>query len=137
MTYKFLDHTADVLFEVEGENLEELFTECANALNETIHGNVKIIEQVKKPIKIKAENLESLLYKFLEEFLFLLDSENLIFDRVENIIIDGKKFTLNAVLIGDHAEKYHFTNDVKAITFNNMEITKIGGKYNTKVLLDV
>jgi SHS2 domain-containing protein len=111
--------------------------ECSKALNETIHGDVNTVEQIKKDIKIEAKDLEGLLYKFLEEYLFLLDSENLIFDKLENLKIDDDSFILKATLIGDNAEKYHFTNDVKAITFNSMKIESKKGVFSTKVLLDV
>jgi SHS2 domain-containing protein len=137
MTYEFLEHTADVMFEAKGKDLNELFVECSKALNETIHGDVNTVEQIKKDIKIEAKDLEGLLYKFLEEYLFLLDSENLIFDKLENLKIDDDSFILKATLIGDNAEKYHFTNDVKAITFNSMKIESKKGVFSTKVLLDV
>jgi SHS2 domain-containing protein len=137
MGYEFLDHTADVMFRASGKDLEELFVECAKALNETIHGDVKIVEQIRKDITVKADDLDGLLYKFLEEFLFLLDSENLIFEKIEDLKVDPESFILNATLIGDNAEKYHFTNDVKAITFNSMKIEKKKDRFSTKVLLDV
>lgn len=137
MTYEFLEHTADVMFEARADNLEELFLECAKALNETIHGNLDIIQQTRKKIEIRAENLEQLLYKFLEEFLFLLDSEDLIFNKIEAMGIDHENFTLEATLIGNNAEKYHFTNDVKAITFNNLKIEKENETYKATVVLDV
>lgn len=138
MTYEFLEHTADVMFEAKAADLNGLFVECAKALNETIHGNLKLVRQVKKEIEIKADDLDGLLYKFLEEFLFFLDSENLIFDNIEDLKVDAGGFVLRATLIGDNADNYHFTNDVKAITFNSLKIEgdeKTG--YGTKVLLDV
>ncbi len=137
MTIKFLEHTADVMFEARGRDLEELFLECSKALNETIHGNLKIVEQKSHDINIEAESLEQLLYKFLEEFLFLLDSEDLIFGKVKDLKIDEDSFVLKAVLVGDKAEKYHFTNDVKAITFHDLKIENRGGEYSSKVVLDV
>jgi SHS2 domain-containing protein len=137
MTYKFLEHTADVMFEASGKDLNELFLDCSKALNETIHGNMNIIEQKKHKIEIKSEDMVGLLYKFLEEFLFLLDSEDLIFNKISGLKIDENKFTLTATLIGDKAEKYHFTNDVKAITFSNLKIEKTKDLYKTKIVLDV
>ena len=137
MTYKFLEHTADVMFEAEGKTLEELFIECSKALNETIYGDIGIIEQEVRAIEIKAEDIEGLLYKFLEEFLFLLDAEGLIFKKVENLEFDKEEFTLTAKLIGDKAENYHFTNDVKAITSNNLKIENNKKVYKSKMVLDV
>tara|TARA_Y100000310_G_scaffold73238_1_gene69418 strand:+ start:3946 stop:4326 length:381 start_codon:yes stop_codon:yes gene_type:complete len=126
------------MFEAKGKDLNELFVECSKALNETIHGDVKLVEQVKKEIKVEAKDLDGLLYKFLEEFLFLLDSENLIFDKIEDLKVDEESLILKATLVGDNAEKYHFTNDVKAITFNNLKIADDdNGSYSVRVVLDV
>ncbi len=33
MAFKFLEHTADALFEVKARNLEQLFSDAAKALN--------------------------------------------------------------------------------------------------------
>jgi SHS2 domain-containing protein len=136
MGYKFLEHTADVMFEAEGKTKEELFIECSKALNETIYGDINIVEQIVKKIEIKAEDLEGLLYKFLEEFLFLLDAEGLIFKKIQNLKIDENNFSLTATLKGDKAENYHFTNDVKAITSNNLKIEK-QKLYKSTMVLDV
>ncbi len=83
MSYKFLSHTADVKFQATGQTLEQMFTEAANALKETICGKIKILKQQKKEIKINGEDLENLLYNFLEEFLYLLDAEDFLFSEVE------------------------------------------------------
>jgi SHS2 domain-containing protein len=139
MAYNFLEHTADVKFQAEAENLEEAFKESASALKETICGDINILELVKKELKIEGTDLQNLLYKFLEEFIVLLDSEDFMFAKVETIKIDKEKFTLEATITGDKGEHYSFTNDVKAVTYNEMEIKENPEKNSWKitVVLDV
>lgn len=139
MPYHFMDHTADVKFQAEGESIEEAFKQSAYALNETICGDIKILKQIEKKISIQESDLNSLLYKFLEEFLFLLDTEEFLLSEIKNITIDKKNFKLTATLEGDKAENYKFTNDVKAITYNDMEIefNKEKEKWEIIVVLDV
>jgi len=120
MTYKFIEHTADVKIHAENTSLEEAFTDTALALKEVISGNIVILEQEEKKIEIKGKDIQSLLYNFLEEFLFRLDAENFLFSKIAKIEIDQKEFKLKATLKGDKANNYHFTNDVKAITYNEM-----------------
>lgn len=122
MSYEFLEHTADVKFRAIALNLEDAFVDSAKALLETVRGDIEILKIDKKNIEISGESLENLLYRFLEEFLFLLDSENFLASEIESLEIDRKKNELRAVLVGDSAENYHFTNDVKAITYNALEI---------------
>ena len=117
--FKFLEHTADVKFQAFGDTIEETFKNSAFALKETICGEIEIKEKKKKIISIKQKDLESLLYSFLEEILYLLDAENFIIASISKIKID-KKFNLKATIMGDKTSKYEFTNSVKAVTYNDM-----------------
>ena len=139
MGYKFLEHTADVKFQAFGNSLEQIFEQAFLALKETITKNEKIQCKIKKAIKIKGDDLENLLYKFLEEILFLLDSENFISSEVTKIeIIKHKdKFELKAKILGDLANNYKLNNDVKAITYNNMFVKQEKRKWICQVVLDV
>ena len=137
MAYKFLEHTADVKFQAQGETLEKAFLQSALALKETIVGKIKIKQNIKKNIKVKGKDKESLLYNFLEEFLFLLDAEDFIFSKISKIKINKKTNELIAEISGDKASNYKFTNDVKAVTYNEMFIKKQKNKYTVQVVLDV
>jgi SHS2 domain-containing protein len=137
MSYAFLEHTADVKFRVEGSSLEEIFLFSAAALNETIRGDMKVLEQEEKSIEIKGKDLENLLYNFLEEFLVLLDSEDFLTSSIKGVFLDRENFVIKAILVGDKAEKYVFTNDVKAITYNEMFVRQIDGMWVSEVVLDV
>ena len=137
MKYKYLKHTADVKFQAFGNTLEEAFSSAANALKEVIVDKKKILEKEKKDIEIDGKDLESLLYNFLEEFLFLLDSEDFIISKIKKIKINHKTFKLKAIILGDFASKYNFTNDVKAITYNEMFVKKEKNKYTIQVVVDV
>jgi SHS2 domain-containing protein len=135
MKYKFLEHTADVKFQAFGKNLNELFENSALALKETICGKIKVKEKISKKIKVKGRDIESLLYKFLEEILYMLEADNFILGEIKNINI--KKSELNAVIIGDKTLNYSFTNPVKAITYNEMFIKKQKDRWVSQVVLDV
>ena len=137
MVYEFIDHTADVMFRAKAKTIPDLFLDCATALNEAIHGGLKILEQESMECELEADSLEELLYKFLEEFLFLLDSKDLIFNKVEILNMDTNENKMKVKLLGDMAKNYHFTNDVKAITFSNLKILEDNGEFQTKVTLDV
>jgi len=135
--FKFLEHTADVKFQATGKTVEEAFTRAFEAVKETITKGVKIELKKSKKIKVKGDDWESLLYKFLEEFLFLLDAENFISSSIKKIKIDKNKFELNALVFGDNASDYKFTNDVKAITYNKMFVKKEKNKFIIQAVLDV
>jgi SHS2 domain-containing protein len=135
MSYEFLEHTADVKFRVKAANLGGAFIDSASALNEIIRGDIKILELEEKSFEVEGSDLESLLYNFLEEFLYLLDAEDFLVSRIKEVRILDKN--LSCVVVGDSASKYNFTNDVKAITYNEMKIVEEKGKFIIEGVFDV
>ena len=135
MTHRFLEHTADVKFRAEGSTIEEMYSSAVDALNKTIRGDIKILEQKEVSFDVEGKDREGLLYNFLEEFLFLLDAEDFLVARIKSVSISDNK--LECVVVGDSADNYKFTNDVKAITYNEMKIWEEKGKFICQVVLDV
>lgn len=137
MTYKFLEHTADIKIAVDELSLEAAFACSALALKQVIldFEKIKIKSTKTRILSLDGQDLEELLYNFLEEFIYLLDAEDFIFSEIEDMEITGeagKSFNLTAKVLGDKASSYKFTNKVKAITFNEMFVKeeKIAkGKY--------
>ncbi len=131
MSYKFLEHTADIKFQAFGETIEEVFKEAAMALKETMTKGVKIKSIKEKSFSIDGKDKESLMRNFLEEFLFFLDADFFMFSEIKEIEINGN--ILHCVVLGDDAVNYQISNDVKAITYNEMYVEE----KECQVVLDV
>jgi SHS2 domain-containing protein len=123
--YQFLEHTADAKFQAFGQSLEEAFSNAAYATVSLMWDRAKIARKIQKPIKVQGRDLEQLLVNFLEEILYLLDSQMFLLHSVEKIQI-GKRadvYLLEALFLGDdYGDRYKPYGDVKAITYNEMEI---------------
>ncbi len=119
MKYKYLDHTADIKFQAFGKSIEEKFSNSAYAMIKIICKH-KVKEETTKKIKIKGIDRKSLLYRFLEEILFLLNTKNFLLSKVKEIKITNNELT--AVLSGDNLKNYKLGLDVKAVTYNDMII---------------
>jgi SHS2 domain-containing protein len=131
-SYEYLDHTADVLFIAKASNLEDLFEQCALAVENT-QVEVKLIEpKIKKEIKIEAKTNEDLLFEFLDELLFYKDSERLIFSKFDLKIKDNK---LECKAFGDEIDfkKHDPKVDVKAITMHMFELKKTDAGFEATV----
>ncbi|MBM3234046.1 archease [Candidatus Pacearchaeota archaeon] len=135
MRYKFLEHTADVKFQAYGKSLNEAFENSALALVEIMTKKTKIKSRLKKKIKVSGKDNSSLLYNFLEEFLFLYDSQSFVLSKINKIKIKGDK--IEAEVYGDNAGNYKISQDVKAVTYNSMFVKKLGNKFVAQVVLDV
>lgn len=137
--YKFFEHTADAKFQAYGKNIQESFANAALAMFSIITDIEKIDEKIKKEIKANGNDLKSLLYSFLEELLFLIDTENFLLNKIKKISIKkaNEKYELCASAVGDKADNYVTSGDIKAVTYNEMEIKEEKDKAMVQVVLDL
>ncbi len=161
--YEFLEHTADIKFQAFGKSVEEVFKNSASAMfNAMCNGKIK--EKKSFKINVKGKDFESLLYNFLEELLFLFDSENFFMGKIKKMEISkdisdkgnlvnkkqkgwakkselasdkGGHLKLKAEILGDDAKNYEIYLDVKAVIYNEMFVREQGGKWIAQVVLDV
>ncbi|MDO8740543.1 MAG: archease [Candidatus Woesearchaeota archaeon] len=133
--YKFFEHTADAKFQAYGKTLEEAFSNAALAMFSVMTDIKKIKPKIKKEISVEGIDQKQLLYNFLEEFLFLMDTEFLLLSNVEKIKINANKLTATAFF--DKAENYETHGDVKAVTYQEMEINQEKDKVMVQVVVDI
>lgn len=134
--YRYLEHTADVKFQAYGTTLEEAFSNSAYALTHLMHkGTVR--EQHEFHIHAEGRDLESILYSFLEDFLFLLDSKDFLLARIKNMEIDSGRTCLEADITGDDAAQYELELGIKAVTYHDMFVRQEQGRWITQVVLDI
>ena len=139
-SYKFLEHTADVLFQAEAPTLAELFTQCALAVEETQVDITKV--EATQTIEITAENknIENLLFDFLSDLLFYKDAEQLIFSKFEVTIEKNNEiYSLSCKASGEKLdnEKHEPKIDAKAITMHMFEVKQVEDGWKAQVLVDV
>ena len=140
MKYKFLEHTADTKFQAFGKTLEESFSNAAIAMFEVLLETKKVEKKLIKEIKVEAQDKEGLLYKWLEELLFLLDTEFFVLHNVKSMAIkqEGEKYSLTAEIEGDtYKDEYGMHGSVKAVTYNEMFVKEKEGGTIVQVVLDI
>jgi len=133
--YEFLEHTADIKFISYGRTIEEAFSNSAYALKEIITKKTNIKENIEKEIMIFGKSNEKLLYNFIEEFLYLIDSQDFVLSKIKEIQIEKNK--LKAKIIGDKFSDYKISNEVKAITYESLSVKKGEKGFSCEVVLDV
>lgn len=136
--FEFLDiATADVCFKAYGKTLEELFENIAFAINEImIKGKIDPVEE--REANIKANDLKSLVFEWINELLFFIDTEALFFSKFD-IKVDEKNFTLIGKCFGEHfnEEKHEIVGEVKAPTYHKMEVKKEDDLWVAQVIVDI
>lgn len=134
MRYKLLEHTADAMVEVHGKDLDEKFGNAAYAMFDQITDLSKVKPKGELRVVMSGDTREQLLVDFLQELLFVHDTEDLVFSEFE-IKTDGK--TLEAVVRGEKFdEKKHTKRSVvKGVTYHRLEFDDLKGRLT--VLFDV
>ncbi len=137
--YRFLRHTADAKFQAFGTTLEETFINAALATASLMWDWEKIEKKIEHKIEVNGKDLMQLLSSFLEEIIYLLDSKMFLLGFPENLRIEkkGRLHVLKAIFKGDeYYDKYKIHGDVKAITYNEMEIEQ-NAHFMVQVVVDV
>ena len=75
-SYKQIDHTADIAFEVSGESFEELFKASSEAWLTSVIDETTFNQGKFKKIKLTSFSKEQLLVDFLSELNYYLLTKN-------------------------------------------------------------
>lgn len=137
--YEFIAHTADAKFRAFGRTLEEAFSNAALATASLMWDWKKVEKGAKREIKVEGKDLKQLLCSFLEEIIYLMDSEMFLLGSVDKVKIKkkGNQYNLEALFKGDkYSDKYTIFGEVKAITYNEMRI-KEDRPVTLQVVVDV
>lgn len=138
--YNFIDHPADIAVEVNAESIETLFEISAEAWKATAMENSSSESPFEFKIELESLSLEELLVEFLSELNFKFFSEKLVYSKTKSFTIEEDS------IIRVKAELYfedfnpllhQVKNEIKAITFHQMNIQKKNNTYSTKIVFDI
>lgn len=135
--FKILDHTADIGLIVYGEDLKSLFENAGKALFHLITDLRKVRRRIERRIEIGKEEFERLMVDWLNELLYLHDTENLLFKgfKVESIGEDG----LRARVKGEPFQEgvHVIKTGVKAVTYHQILVGKENGRWKARIIFDL
>lgn len=126
--YKYFEVTADIGFYAYGITLNKAFENAGLAMFNVITNTSNVESIEKKEIIVESEDYVSLLYDYLEELLFLHETEFLLFSKFSvDITKISTGFKLIATLLGETIDwnKHKRKSEVKAITFHKMVVNEI------------
>ena len=133
--------TADIAFEAFGKDYSELFSAAGLALEETMISLDTVQPKISQVIQKEEVNPETLLHSFLEELVFIKDTEGFVANKIECDVSKVKgKWRLKTGLLGEKIdiEKHKLGDDVKAVTKHLFSLEQLPDKtYKCTVVLDV
>lgn len=143
MPYRYLDDIApaDAAFIATGNTPAELFAAAADALMEVMVENLDAVEASRSfDIRLEAETLDMLLFRFLGELVYYKDAERLLLRAAEvNIESESRPLRLEADVYGEEIDtgKHHLAVDVKAVTLHRFKVEETPEGWRALVVLDI
>ncbi len=136
--YEPLDHTAEAGIIARGATLAEAFANAAEGMYALMLDLDGIEERETREVALEAEGPEALLVDWLAELVFLTDTEEMVFRRLE--IEELSETRLRARAWGEpfDPDRHQSHNvAVKAVTRHLLEIAEEDGGYSVRVLFDI
>jgi SHS2 domain-containing protein len=142
VSYRYLDHTADVAVELRAPTREALFADALAAFTDTTTdpGTVESKDAVR--IEVEADDAESLLVEWLGELVYRFEVDGMLFREAEVALEDAGDgaLRLTAEARGErydpdrHPSRVH----VKAITWHGLEVRRESdGSWYGQVIFDI
>jgi len=139
--FKFLEEiaTADLAFEVHGADLNELFQHAAEALFTAQVELTTVAPSQEREISLEADNVQDLMFDWLQELIYLKDAESMVFSVFELSVDVDDKARITATIKGEpiDIEKHKLGVDVKAVTLHMYEVKQTKEGWYARVVVDI
>lgn len=136
-SFRSLDHTGDLGVEVWGSSWEELFQNASLATVYFIADLTKIRPDRKVSWQLKAEGLEGLLVRHLEEILYRMDAQGMVFSCFEVRLEGGCALRCEAWGEPLDREQHGFKTELKAVTYHGLKLWQESGICHARIIFDV
>jgi SHS2 domain-containing protein len=137
-SYEIIDTTADIGIRAFGADLPEVYINAALGMFSLITDIDTIKERLERDISITAPDRETLLAEWLNELIFLFDTEMLLFSRFEIAKLSASQ--IEARCFGEKADRtrHELKRGIKAATYHRLKVEKLkDGEYRGEVILDI
>ncbi|MCL4326149.1 MAG: archease [Candidatus Thermoplasmatota archaeon] len=136
-SYRVFGTTADVGVEAHAETLSDLFSTMGSGLYSifTDVERVRCIER--RNMFIESENLIDGMIDYLNEMIYLTDSQQILFSKFDVDVKTDKGVNITGNICGEYIKKHHHLKvPVKAATYHNA-IIKHNGEWTARIIFDI
>ena len=133
--FELIEHTADTGLIAYGRSLPEAFANAAYGMFSIMTDLETVREVDSRRVEVNSDDIEGLLFEWLNSLLYYLDVDGLLFKR-----FDIKEFEDKRLVAECHGEKFdsarHATKiGVKSATYHTLEVDK--EKNRVRVIFDI
>lgn len=140
---RWLDHIADVGMEIEAEDLEALFLAALDGLTAVMLSDPPTTSDGAREIRLTALSVEALLVEWLEEWIFLIQTERRVPVSVELELTPGSENGARWKLLATVADaaldpdRHGWRGEVKGATYHGLDVRSTAAGWQAQIVLDV
>lgn len=132
--YREIDHTADWAMQVWAPNLMDLFLDAARGMYALTGAEpAPAAQPVSRRLELQAPDCEALLVTWLQELLYLTESEGLLLAEAQLEALTPTRLQAEVQM----CRLGHLHKMIKAVTFHNLSISQTEAGYATTLVFDV
>ncbi len=135
--FEMVSHTADIGMLIRGRDREELLLNAAQALYSNLFRATGLAERLERVVTIDSPEGDALLIDWLNELIYLFDTDRLAFSRFEVELLTECRLQVRC--FGEYIDtsRHRVVRDVKAATYHEAHVQRVEDGYAVRVILDV
>ncbi len=135
--YRFIDHTADIAFEVEAESLEKLIEDATMAFYSAFTYLDMIDDSKTVEMVVEEQTPDLLLFSWLNELLFIFDTHHFAGKKIEVHVDKNDILRAEGKIWGGRLSPEKVRLEPKAITLHNFKVEKTEKGWKAFVVIDI
>jgi SHS2 domain-containing protein len=135
--YEIFEHTADLGLRVRAPDLPALFADAACGLFAMVVDDLAEIQPaVSREFMVAGSDVTFLLFDWLNELLYLCDTERLLFSQFD-VQIDQQGLVATARGEPIDPIRHRLSHEIKAITYHELKVERDGDGWLAEVIVDI
>jgi SHS2 domain-containing protein len=136
LPFEVIDHTADIGIVARGSDLSALFSNAAAGMLSLLIEADTLRRDITREISLEAGDTESLLVEWLNELLYIIDTEKLVLCKFD-ILIEGNRLTARCAGQELDRKSHRLRREIKAATYHDLEVYERDGEYSARIIFDI
>jgi SHS2 domain-containing protein len=135
--YEVFDHTADVGMHAYGDTLAALFIHAAQGMESLMVPLEQVQKATSREVTAQGHDLVSLLVEWLNELVYLFDTEHLLFCDFTIEAIDETQVVGRAFGESYDVQRHEIGSAVKAVTWHEAAVKRTESGYQARIIFDI
>ena len=135
--YEVFEHTADIGLHAYGSTLTEVFIHAAQGMESLMVAPEQVRTVISREVNVEGHDAVSLLINWLNELIFLFDTEYLLFQDFELSFISENRLIARAFGEVYNAQRHELSSAIKAVTWHEAAVTHTENGYQARIIFDI